>query len=435
MSSAAQPTVAARPVRAHEIAAWAMFDFANSSYTTLIITVAFSVYFTSVLVPGGRGDFYWSIGIGISNLLTVALAPIVGAIGDASGRKKFLLALSAALCIAGTAGLYFADPGRVLLALVLFVVSNIAFSLGENLCASFLPELSTPKNVGRISGFGWGLGYFGGLGCLLVVGPWLTEGYNEANLPNLRIAWLLTAGFFLVSCLPTFLFLHERAPRGPFRGVGVYARDAFAHLRTTARSLRRLSVLARFLVVFFVFSCGLTAIIAFCGIFAVKTIGFTPGQLTKLFLALQIAAALGAVVFGYAQDRIGAKRTIQIVLVLWMAVCVAAGLCRTQELFWVVAMFAGLGIGSLQAAARAMVGLFSPRGKSGEMFAFWGLAGKSAYAVGPAVFGAVSATTGSQRLAIISCGVFFLLGLIGMFGVNEQKGREEALAWERADER
>ena len=421
------------PVRPREIAAWAMFDFANSAYTTLIVTVAFGVYFTSVLVPGGRGDFLWSLAISASNLITIALAPLVGAIGDASGRKKVLLAWSAALCIAGTAGLYFATPGRVALAIALFVVSNVAFSLGENLCAAFLPELSTPRTVGRISGLGWGLGYLGGLVCLVVTGPFLAGGYGIANLRNLQIVWLLTAAFFLVACLPTFALLRERAPRRPRQPLHVYARLARARLGTTVHSLRRLGALARFLAVFFVFSCGLTAVIAFCGIFAVKTIGFSATQLMKLFLALQIAAAGGAVVFGFLQDRWGAKRTIQLVLVLWIAVCAAAALSRSQPTFWAVALFAGLGIGSLQAASRGLVGMFAPRGKSGEIFAFWGLAGKGAYMIGPAVFGAISAWSGSQRLAIASCAGFFVIGLLGMFGVDQERGRAEAEAWERAE--
>ena len=207
-------------VKRREIFGWAMFDFANSSYTTIIVTVAFSIYFTKLVAPGAKADWWWgTIGIGISNLLVMVTAPIVGAVADDSGRKKLFLFCSYLLCVLGTMALYFVTPGALGLALVLFIISNLAYSYGENFAGAFLPEISTPANIGKISGFGWGLGYFGGLACLLLIQPLLADGFTESNLHNLRRVWPLTGLFFAVAGVPTFLFLRERAERGPARSL------------------------------------------------------------------------------------------------------------------------------------------------------------------------------------------------------------------------
>lgn len=417
------------PVRPREIASWAMFDFANSSYTTLIVTVAYGNYFTQLVAPGRKADLLWSVGILLSNLLVMLAGPVVGAIADLLGRKKVFLVGTYLLCVLGTLALYWVQPGMVVLGLALFVISNIGFSFGENLVAAFLPEISTSANVGRISGFGWGLGYLGGLLCLVLCRPFLAAGFTVENLPNVRLAWVVTAGFFAVAAIPTFVFLRERAPRGEPRRAADYVRVSLGRLWETAKAVRHFSELARFLVVFFVFSLGLTAVISFSAIYASKTLQFTPDELTVLFIGLQLSSAVGAVVFGFIQDRLGARRTIQLTLVLWIAVCVACYLADSKSFFTWVAIGAGFGIGSLQAASRGLVGMFSPIEKSGEFFGLWGFAGKGAYMLGPFIFGSISSATGSQRLAILSVGLFFLLGFFGMMRVSEARGREAAVAW------
>ncbi|HEV2853962.1 MAG TPA: MFS transporter [Thermoanaerobaculia bacterium] len=416
------------PASRREIVSWAMFDFANSSYTTVIVSVAFGIYFTRLVAPEGRGDSLWGLAILLGNLLVLLLSPVVGAVADDSGRKKLFLAFTYATCVAGTALLWLVTPGRTVLGLGLFVLSFVGFSFGENLAAAFLPEISTPENVGRVSGFGWGLGYFGGLACLVVVMPLLKGGYRLENLGNLRLAWVATALFFLVAALPTFLFLRERAPRGSGTALE-YVRAGFGRIASTAHSVRHFSELVRFLSVFFVYSLGLTSVIAFAGIFAERTLHFTSSEVIYLFIALQLTSAGGAFLFGFLQDRMGASRTIQITLVIWILVCVGVYFCQTKALFWWLALGAGLGIGSLQSASRGLVGLFSPPEKSGEFFGFWGLAGKGAYMLGPFIFGLISTATGSQRVAILSTALFFIAGLIGMAFVNEKRGQAEAASW------
>lgn len=421
------------PVTRREIFAWALFDFANSSYTTVVVTVAFSVYFTTMVAGSRRGDWLWGLSLALSNVLVILLAPVIGAAADAAGRKKLLLCLSYLLCVAGTAALWLVLPGAVALGMTLFVVSNVAFALGESLIAAFLPEISTPRTVGRISGFGWALGYMGGLGCLLLIRPLMAAGFTASNLGNIRWIWPLTAAFFAIAGLPTFLVLRERAPRRPGAGLGAQAAGSVRRLLETFRSLRHFSQLARFLVVFFLYSVGFTTVIAFASPFASRTLGFTAGELVILFLVLQLASAAGAMSFGFVQDRAGSRRSLQISLVLWILVCGGAFLCQTKAQFWGVALLAGLGIGSLQASSRGVISLFSPPAKSGEFFGFWGLALRAAYAIGPALFGAVSSASGSQRAAVLVTGLFFVAGLVGLGGIDEREGRKAALSWaERA---
>ncbi len=406
-----------------------MFDFANSSYTTVIVTVAYSVFFTRLVAAGPDADLWWGRGVLIANLIVLLLSPLVGAIADESGRKKHFLAASWLVCVAGTAALVAVGPGDIALGLALFVLSNIAFSFGENFAASFLPEISTPATVGRISGFGWGLGYFGGLASLLLIRSRIEGGFVESNLGGLRAAWLITAAFFLLAGLPTFLFLRERAPRRS-EPLSWYVRNGFGRVATTLRSVGRFRELARFLMVFFVYSMGLTSIIAFVGVYAERTVGFTASELIGLFLVVQLSSAGGAFVFGAVQDRLGARRTIQVALLLWIAVCLATWATADKRLFWGIALAAGLGIGSLQAASRALVGLFSPVDKAGEFFGLWGLAGKGAYACGPFVFGWISSATGSQRAAVVATAGFFMLGLLAMFGIDERRGLAAVEAWQ-----
>lgn len=424
----AAPPTQLPPATRKEIVAWAMFDFANSSYTTIVVTFFFSLVFTQLIAAGPMADLWWGRALWVSNGIVLLLSPIVGAIADESGRKKAFLFATYLLCVGATAALWFVEPGAIALALLLFIVSNVAFSFGENFAGAFLPEISTPDTIGRISGFGWGLGYFGGLLSLALVFPLAKAGIELANFPNLRLIWPVTAAFFLVAGLPTFLFLRERAPRKR-ESFAYYLRNGFGRLATTWREARTFRELRRFLAVFFLFSIGLTSTIAFFGVYAGATLGFTVTELFLLGALLQIPSAAGAVLFGLVQDRLGARRTLQIALALWIVVSIVVAQASEKRTFWIVAMFAGLGIGSVQASSRALVGAFSPVAKSGEFFGMWGLAGKAAYACGPLLFGWVSATTGSQRASVWVNGAFFLIGFVALYGVDEARGRAAAAAW------
>lgn len=418
------------PVRRREIFGWAMFDFANSSYTTVILTVAFGVFFSKLVAPPGQGDALWGSAIALSNLIVMVASILVGAVADGAAKKKVFLFVTYLGCVVGTASLGLIGPGQVTLALVLVIVSNIAFSLGENLTASFLPELSTPKNIGKISGLGWGLGYVGGILSVIAIQPLLKGGYTVENLANLQLAWLVTAGFFLVAGSITFLLVRERAVATPGVAWSAHAREGLKRIRETMAEIGHFRELTRFLTAFFCYQAGLASVFLFSGLYVTQTLGFEPAEQALLFIVMNLSGAIGAIGFGFIQDRLGALRTVRWTLLFWVVVTVGAYLSQTKGQFWIVGTCAGLGMGSLQSASRALVGLFSPVAKTGEFFGFWGLAGKGAYVVGPLVFGWLSSTTGSQRIAILSTAGFFLLGFLLIGRVDEAAGRRAAAQWD-----
>jgi UMF1 family MFS transporter len=415
-----------------EIFGWAMFDFANSSYTTIVVTVIFNVYFaTRVVADPGQGDFLWSVGVATSQLVIVVTAPFLGALADFSGAKKKFLFVSYLICVLGTAGLGLVTPGAVTLALVLFIISNAAFSASENFVSAFLPEIAPREMIGRVSAYGWSLGYFGGLACLglCLVLLWARGGLDRAP-PNdwYRLTCLLTAGFFALAAVPTFLWVKERKAPEALPPGQTYLTVGFSRLRETFREIRRYGDLFKFLCAFFFIGCGLWTVVAFSGIYATQTLKLTQAQTLIFFVIVQVTAAVGAFVFGQIQDRIGSVVTIQITLLIWLAVILGAYLSQGITGLYLVGNLAGVALGATQSAGRALVGLFSPLDKEGEFFGFWGLSYKLAAVLGLPVFGIISSWTGSQRLAILVTGLFFVVGGLLMFTVNEKRGIRSATA-------
>lgn len=399
----------------------------------MIVTFGFAIYFTKVVVPAsgsGRtandGDLYWGLAGGISQVLVIATAPLLGAICDFSGQKKRALLITFLTCILGTAALWLVTPGALALAVALFIVSNMGFSSGENLIAAFLPELAGPSSMGRLSGYGWALGYLGGLASLGVCFPFLMGGIDVEHAGMVRLSFVAVALFFLLTGLPTFLFLRERALPRPRPGGAGYFRAGLRQVTSTIREARRYRQLFRFLWVFLCYSCGITIVISFSMIFAERELRLSVGEILGLFAILQVSAALGAFVFGHIQDRLGARRTIRIALGLWILAVVGAALTHSKAPFYVVANIAGLAMGSSQSAARALVGSFSPAGQSGEFFGLWALFGKMSAVIGPPVFGLASKALGGQRPALALTAAFFVAGWVALAWIDEAEGRAAA---------
>lgn len=428
-----------------EIFGWAMFDFANQAYTLLIITVVFGELFTTVIV-GDRGDgfrlanFLWSLALALSYLMVVITAPLCGAVMDYRAEKKRFLFISYLATIATTAMLYFVEPGYVVVGLLLIVLSNYAYSMGESFIAAFLPELGPPSELGKISGFGWALGYIGGLfaaGFTLVV-------LGEATADNFeRIRWVgpFAAGFFLVAAVPTFVWLKERGVPQP-RGVS-YHRIALQRVRVTFNELRHFKDLTVFLISLLFSMAGVYIIIAFAFIYGAQVIGWEESVRNIMFIIVQITAAVGALGFGFLQDKLGAKRTYQMTLALWVIAILSiwatpeltewvnsrfAREWQAQYVFLVVGCLAGLSLGSSQSASRALVGVFSPLQKSAEFFGFWGLANKLAGVFGIVMLGVLQTLVGLQA-SILLCVALFMIAMLICAGVNEQRGRDAASAW------
>lgn len=429
------------PVQKREIFGWAMYDFANSSYTTVVITVIYGSFFTGHIVPEGYAkDSWWAAAIVASTVLAMVLSPLVGALCDYSGHKKRYLAYASITCALATMGLVFVQPGNVWLALALLIISNAGFMIGESFCASFLPELSTPKNMAVISGLGWGLGYFGGLLSLVLVmlivsadeGSALAA-YQDQN----RWAMVFIGIFYLISALPTFLLVKKRDKPAPgFEGasIGKLMKQGLKELGESFGLARRYKALFQFLMVFAVYMAGLEVVIKFIGIYAKQEIKLSQDDLVTMFLIIQISAALGAVGFGFLETRLGAKRSVLLALLGWIGAALAiiflqdlAELFGTTQriLFFVVALLAGSGIGSIQSSSRTVVGLLSPPERSAQMFGFWGMFSRLAIILGMS-FGPVADAIGDRRLALGLVVAFFVVGGALLTLVPIEKGIEQA---------
>ncbi len=402
----AAPAGVFSPVRRREIFGWCCFDFANSAFTTIIITVVYSVYFQSVVAGGDtRAEGWWGTTLGLSQLVVLVLSPLIGAIGDVTARKKVHLMRTAGICALGTAALFFVGPGEVWLALAIVFIANIAFSLGENICGAFLPELSTPETAGRISGYGWSFGYIGGLLSLVLALVILRSGEGRAHW-----TFLMTGIFFVVACLPTLFLLRERAlPRPKPPGV-TYTALALSQLAQLRRDLPQHRTLSRFFLAMTVYLSGLTAVVAFAALYAVNVIGMTQEEVIALFIVLQFAGVAGAFAFGFLQDQVGSKTALLGSLWVWIATCVWASFATTKLEFYGIGVLAGIGMGGLQSAGRAVVSTLTPDGRQGEFFGYWGLFSKVAAVIGPLVFGWIVTHSG-YRPAILANTAFFAAGL------------------------
>jgi len=423
---------ALRPdVRPRELWAWAMYDFANSGYTTVVITALFNAYFVAVVAGNAPwATFTWTAALSFSYLLIVLSAPLIGAYADLRAAKKKLLALSTAGCILFTALLYFAQPDTLWLAVVCVIASNFFFGSGENLIAAFLPEISKARAMGRVSGWGWSLGYIGGLVslglCLLYV-TW-AEAHGQTAGQFVPAAMLITAGIFALASIPTFLVLRERA----VPCATVRLRDAWLEVWQTLRHLRQFADLRRFLLCSLFYQAGIQAVITLTAVYAHQAMNFTTQQTLMLVLVVNITAAVGAFLFGHFQDRIGHIRSIALTLAGWIATILLAWAAHEPTLFWVAANVAGLCLGASQSAGRALMGLLAPPSRTAEFFGLWGLAVKLASIAGPLTYGAATwLSNGDHRQALLITGSYFVIGLILLSGVNAARGRRAALRADR----
>jgi UMF1 family MFS transporter len=355
-------------------------------------------------------------------LLIALFSPLLGALADFSGSKKRFLLGFTLLCVAATALLFTVERGDVWQGLIFFALGNIGFVGGAAFYNAFLVEIASRENMGRISGYGWGFGYVGGLLSLVLVYPLIEGGFAEENLLSYRLSFPVTALFFLLAALPTFLWLRERALPQPLPPGETYLKIGFRRLRQTFHEIRRYRELVKYFAAYLFYEDGINTVVLFSGIFAVEVLRFTPKDLILFFIVMQVSSALGAYAFGFVTDRIGAKRTISLTLLLWLGIIAAAYGVETKEGFYYVGLAAGAALGSNQSASRVLLGLFTPLGKNAEFFGFFSLTGKLSAVAGPVVYGMVS-NQGGQRAALVSIGIFFFIGLILLQWVNEERGR------------
>ncbi len=405
-----------------------MYDFANSGYTTVVITAIFNAYFVSVVARNQAwATLAWTGALAVSYLLVMLTAPLIGAWADAHAAKKKLLLTTTVGCVTFTAGLALVGSGDLWLAVVFIVASNFCFGCGENLCAAFLPELARGEALGRVSGWGWSLGYLGGLltlGACLGYITWAQAG-GAAATQFVPVAMLITAAIFALASLPTFLFLRERAqPQGAGR---VRAGAALERVLATWRAASHYRDLARFLVCIVFYQAGIQTVIALAAIYAQQAMGFTTQQTIVLILVVNLTAAAGALGFGQVQDRIGHRAALALTLGGWIVTVLLAWAARGAPMFWLAANLTGLCLGSSQSAGRALVGYLSPASRRAEFYGLWGVAVKLSAILGPLTYGLISwVSRGDHRLAILITGGYFIIGLALLAGIDVARGRRAA---------
>ena len=417
-------------VKKREVFGWAMYDFANSGYTTVVLTAVFAAYFAGVVADKAEwATFAWTAALSISYAIVMLTMPSIGALADLRAAKKRYLLFATVGCVVTTAALAFAGPGEVALAMVLIVLSNMFYSYGESLSASFLPELARRDSLGTVSGWGWSFGYFGGmlaLGVCLGYVLW-AQGQGLPAAHFVPVTMVMTALIYGAAACVTFALLQERAVAQPdaLRAGGLAA--SFSQLKATLAHARDYRDFMWLLLCAMFYQGGVAVAVTLAAIYAEQVIGFKPAETMVLIFVLNIAAAIGAFSFGFFQDKIGHKLALGITLAGWIATCIIAALSTTKGEFWWAAAIAGACMGSSQSAGRAMAGLFAPQQQLAEFYGLWTFATRLASIIGPLTYGAITwATGGNHRIAILSTTVLFVAGLIALIPVNMARGRAAA---------
>jgi UMF1 family MFS transporter len=413
-------------VRLREVFGWAMYDFANSGYTTVVITAVFAAYFVGGVADGAPwATLAWTAGLSLSYLIVMLTMPGLGAWADRVAGKKRLLMWVTAGCVLSTAALATVGPGQVMWGLAILVISNMFFSYGESLTAAFLPELARHQAMGRVSGWGWSLGYIGGMLTLGICLAYVlhAQARGDTGSEFVPVTMVITAVIYGLAACVTFAWMKEHAQPKPDAPV-VSLLQSLRGLQQTLRDAKPYRDFTQLLACAVAYHGGVAVAISLAAIYAEQVIGFKPQETMVLIFVLNMAAFAGAFAFGYAQDKIGHKTALSLTLIGWMATCVMAAMSNSKEEFWWAAGLAGLCMGSSQSSGRAMASLMVPPDRSGEFFGLWTFAVRLASILGPLSYGLITwLSGGDQRLAIGSTAVLFFLGLILLMPVNVERGR------------
>ncbi len=417
-------------VKKREVFAWAMYDFANSGYTTVVLTAVFNAYFVSVVAAGAEwATFAWTATLAVSYIAVMIAGPLLGAYADAHAAKKRVLFFATAGCVVSTALLYFSGPSTLVWAMTMIIISNFCYAVGENITAAFLPELAKSEALGKVSGWGWSWGYVGGLVALGLSLAWIMGAAGRGQKPSdaIGVTMLITAAVYAVGASITFIWLKERAKpliQNADKANKIGQENAWLRLIKSAREASRYRDLMLVFACGTCYQAGVSTVVTLAAIYAQEVMSFTTEDTLILVLIVNVTACIGAFGFGYVQDLIGKKRALAITLIGWMLMVIFAWFATTRGLFWVAANLAGICMGSSQSAGRALVAYFSPTDRAAEFFGLWGVATRLAAVLGPLTYGAVTwITNNNHRLAMLITGVFFLAALMVLARVDEKRGR------------
>ncbi len=396
---------------------WMMYDFANSAFTTIIVTVVYSVYFINTVVGGdaGYGEMLWGRAIGISMTLVALTAPILGAVADYSRSKKKFLFINTYLTVIFTALLYFVGPGQISKGMIFFIIANYGFNSANVFYDAFLPEITTSDNIGKVSGFGWALGYLGGMLALVL----------SLILLQYDIRWvfpMISVHFFVFS-LFTFFWLKE--VRLPSKRTN-YFKTAYMRVYNSLKNMRSYPELLKFMLSYFIYNDAITTVIVFASIYGITRFDMNTQDMLIYFILAQFTSILGSALFGWLTDKKGVKLSLSISLIIWISVVIWAFFCSTAFEYYFVGLLAGLAIGSSQSNSRTMLSMLTPNDRQAEFFGFYTLTGRLSSIIGPIMYGWIAHVTGDIRYSILSLLVFFLAGWIALQFVNPVKGLTDA---------
>ncbi len=411
------------------IFAWTLYDFANSAFSILVLTFIYATYFTETVASDRiSGTVMWSRGITISALTVGLLSPFFGALADTGGFRKRTLLILTAITVIGTANLFNVLPGQVLKGLIWFVIANIGMEMGMVFYNSFLLDVAPSDKIGRISGYGWGIGYVGGLLCMVVAlvgfvqtaNPWF--GFSSENSENIRATNLLVAVWFTIFAVPFFIWVKEKKGR-TFPNIGQMVSSTVGQLKNTFQEIKRYRQIVRLLIARIFYNDGIITIYSFGGIYAAGTFGFTFSERLTLGIVLSIAAGLGAFAMGFLDDRIGGKKTIQITNMAFIAASLLAIFAPNKFWFWISGIISGFFLGPNQAASRSLMGRFLPPDKETEFFGFYAFSGKATAFIGPFFLGILTEIFNSQRAGMSIVLVMFIVGSLLLTRVDEEEGK------------
>jgi UMF1 family MFS transporter len=416
--------------------AWYLYDFGNSAYASVVLLAVYSAYFQGSIVGGAEGSRLWGLAVGIAMLVVAVTSPILGTIADFSGsKKKFLLFYTIMACVF-TAGLFFAEPGNVAIGMGFFIVAEIGYRSAQVFYNALLPEIAEPHEVGRVSGNGWAIGTIGGIVCLLIILPLIVM--IEGDL-IIRTSLVITAVFFAISAAPIFLWLPERAKAKPLPPGENYFSMAFKQIGETIKTASQFKEFLKFMAAFLIFNDGVIMALNFAAIIGAVLYGMDQQQLIIFVIIVQVSNVGGAYAFGAWVDKLGGKRSLALSIITMIAAIVWLYLNNSINGFYLLGILAGFAMAGIQSVSRTMVSFFAPPGRSGEFYGFFAVAGRTSSFIGPAVYGIIAAeaaiwyqaqgetvTTAEQlgqKLAILSIGVFLVVGLLILSSVNEEKAR------------
>ncbi|MCX7991212.1 MAG: MFS transporter [Proteobacteria bacterium] len=393
-----------------QILSWCLIDFANSSYSAVISAVIFPVYFANLIVGNadGLGDLWWGRAVSLSMFITAILSPVLGGIADYSGRRKTMLYFFIISCSLSVAFFTFLQKGDIYGGFLLIVFANISMESSIVFYNSFLPMITPSNYLGRVSSWGFGLGYGGSILSLLL-------SLFLAKNNRYDLIWLSVSIFFLIFSVPSFIYLPKDERKSSFKSSVI---SGLGFVFEKIMIIKESKDLKRFLFAYFLYGDGINTVIAFSTIFAVTSLGFSNIDIIKLFILVQVTALIGSFAFAKIIDIKGPKRVISLSLIFWITVTVSSYLVINKNIFFIIACIAGLGLGTIQSASRTLYTYFIPEGAESEYFGIYSLVGKTSSILGPLLFGQISALAKSQRPAILSVSIFFLMGLLLLYKVK-----------------